>query len=144
MYSRDGVRQERSGWRDLSLSDRHRKWGYDCPAVDIDFLMVEFNQGRPAALVEYKHQRAMIPNLNSPTYRALQVMADAANVPMLLVFYNNGPWWFRVTPVNDIARKSYSPNQIMSEREYVVSLYKLRNITPSVFTLRSLETWKPA
>ena len=32
------VRQERSGWRDMRLSERHRRWGWNCPAVDLDHL----------------------------------------------------------------------------------------------------------
>lgn len=31
------VRKERTEWRDLSLSKRHRRWGWDCPAVDLGF-----------------------------------------------------------------------------------------------------------
>ena len=34
------VRPERTGWRDEKLSQRHRMWGWDCPAVDIDFLLL--------------------------------------------------------------------------------------------------------
>ena len=33
------VRAERTHWRDEALSERHRLWGYDCPAVDVDFLL---------------------------------------------------------------------------------------------------------
>lgn len=46
---------ERSGWRDMELSGRHRIWGFNCPAVDLDFLMVEYNLGIAIAVVEYKH-----------------------------------------------------------------------------------------
>lgn len=31
--------QERTGWRDEEISARHRIWGVNCPAVDLDFLM---------------------------------------------------------------------------------------------------------
>ena len=54
-YSVDGVRQERTNWRDQELSARHRTWGFNCPAVDLDFLMVEYNIGKPVGLIEYKH-----------------------------------------------------------------------------------------
>ena len=47
------VRQERTGWRDEALSKRHRDWGWDCPAIDIDFLMIEYDKGKSVALVEY-------------------------------------------------------------------------------------------
>ncbi len=35
------VRQERTGWRDEKISQRHREWGYNCPAVDLDFEVVD-------------------------------------------------------------------------------------------------------
>jgi hypothetical protein len=40
-----------SCWRDEAISQRHRLWGFNCPAVDIDFLMIEYDQGKPAACV---------------------------------------------------------------------------------------------
>ena len=52
------VRAERTGWRDEELSQEHRKWGFDCPTVDIDFLMLEYDTGRASALVEYKNEHA--------------------------------------------------------------------------------------
>jgi hypothetical protein len=45
------VKKERSGWRDLELSGRHRRWGWDCPAVDLDFLFLEYDKGKAVALV---------------------------------------------------------------------------------------------
>lgn len=60
--------EERTGWRDQELSNRHRTWGHDCPAEDVDFLLdtqptmfndsfrlVEYYHARPKALIEYKH-----------------------------------------------------------------------------------------
>lgn len=40
------VAEERNGWRDERISKRHRQWGRDCPAVDIDFLMLEYDRDR--------------------------------------------------------------------------------------------------
>ena len=48
------VKKERNGWRDEAISLRHRLWGWDCPCVDIDFLLIEFDKSLPVALVEYK------------------------------------------------------------------------------------------
>ena len=86
------VRAERTEWRDLDLSKRHRAWGFNCPAVDLDFLMVEYNLGKAVAIVEYKHFRARWPNLQHPTYRALADLADnynglAGGLPFFVVFY---------------------------------------------------------
>jgi len=47
------VRPERTGWRDLELSKRHRQWGWDCPGIDLDFLFLEYDRGKAVAIVEY-------------------------------------------------------------------------------------------
>ena len=71
MYDRDGVRRERSGWRDEWISKRHRLWGFDCPAVDIDFLMLEYDRSVPCALIEYKEQHARPVNLKHPDRKSV-------------------------------------------------------------------------
>ena len=125
-WSPDGVRQERSGWRDLSLSQRHREWGFNCPAVDLDFLMVEYNIGKPVGLIEYKHHLGMVPDFRHPTYRALTELADIAGLPFIVSFYWPNIWAFRTTPVNEIARKAFVDGRIYTEREFVTELYRLR------------------
>ena len=57
-------RTERLGWRDERLSERHGHWGFNCPAVDLDFVMLEYNHGKPCALVEYKHKNTSSPNIH--------------------------------------------------------------------------------
>ena len=52
------VKEERSGWRDEMLSQRHRDWGFNCPAIDIDFLLIEYNSAKVKALVEYNMDEA--------------------------------------------------------------------------------------
>jgi hypothetical protein len=127
-YNGDGVRQERTGWRDAALSLRHREWGFNCPAVDLDFLMVEYNIGKPVGLIEYKHNRARIPDLNHPTYRALTELADIAELPFILAFYWSGIWAFRVHPVNDVAKSRFRYQELLTEREFVTRLYELRRL----------------
>ena len=116
MYSADGTRQERTGWRDQAISARHRKWGVNCPAVDLDFLMIEYNSGKPCVLVEYKHFKAQHLNLNHPTYRALSALADSGNLPFIIAYYWPLCWAFRVLPVNEIAENFWSKGQRMTER----------------------------
>ena len=48
------AKAENTFWRDGALSLRHKKWGYDLPALDMDFLMIEYDHGIPVALIEYK------------------------------------------------------------------------------------------
>jgi hypothetical protein len=126
------VRAERTGWRDESISARHRMYGWDVPAVDIDFLLIEYDKGVPCALVEYKAMGARFPNLNHPTYRAIRVLADAAKVPFLVVFYEAGSWTYTAIAGNAQARTflGYS-HLLMAERAYVRRLYVLRNREPN-------------
>jgi hypothetical protein len=142
-YNYEGVRQERTGWRDQEISARHREWGFNCPAVDLDFLMVEYNIGKPVGLVEYKHHKAQLPNLNHPTYRALIDLADTAGLPFIIAFYWPGIWAFRVMPVNDIAKEHFGINEDFSEYDFVRLLYMLRHLTIDATVLRKLRREYP-
>lgn len=137
------VRPERTGWRDEAISRRHREWGYDCPAVDLDLVMVEYNRGLPTALVEYKAVGAQQPNFTTPTYRALSALANVARIPFFLSFYKNSPWCFKLTPVNGFAKTRLSRIAIMSELEYVTFLYELRGLQLPSDLARQLNTYKP-
>ena len=135
-YSEDGVRQERTGWRCQEISKRHRLWGYNCPAVDLDFMVAEYNYGKPVALVEYKEKSARPPVLTHPTYQALTALADGYNdgpLPFMVVRYCTEVWWFDVIPVNDAAKSVFAAlnGRKMSEQEFVKSLYWLRKRTLS-------------
>lgn len=132
--SHDGTRLERTGWRDAAISSRHREWGFNCPAVDLDFLVAEYNIGKPVALVEYKHHGAKTPVYDHPTYRALADLADnyAPNpLPFIVAFYWPDVWAFRITPVNAVARSFFENGLLLTEREYVRVLYRLRRLTLS-------------
>ncbi len=119
-------RPERTGWRDQEISARHRTWGFNCPAVDLDFLMVEYNMGKPVALVEYKHFRANRPNVQHATYRALLDLANASAVPFYLAFYWPDIWAFEILPINDLAFTWFRDGETLSERRYVERMYQMR------------------
>lgn len=126
-YSQNGVRQERTNWRDQEISSRHRDWGFNCPAVDLDFLMVEYNLGLPVGLIEYKHFQARQPDIKHPTYRALISLADLSKLPFMVAFYWPGIWAFRVHPHNDEAKKYFrQPYEDFSEEQFVTRLYRMR------------------
>lgn len=124
---------ERSGWRCEDISRRHREWGYNCPAVDLDFVVAEYNHGLPVALAEYKHERARF-STDHPTYNALRALADGFSVdgipkplPFFVARYCPRDWWFRVIPLNEPAMKHYAPGRRdLSEQRFVRSLYMLR------------------
>jgi hypothetical protein len=141
------VRAERTGWRDWRISLRHKCWGFDCPAVDIDFPMIEYDRGRCMAFVEYKHEcSAMLSKEEIEKNRSFQAMTHLGNqaqVPVLLVKYANDFSWFRVFPLNYVAKFFIPKCAEMGEREYVELLYKMRHSTAPRETLDSIEvTWE--
>lgn len=124
-------RTERTGWRDAALSERHGHWGFNCPAVDLDFVMVEYNRGKPCAIVEYKHKDAEPVDPGHPSYRALVDLADGHRdgpIACIIARYDPDSWSFVVTPLNDKARKHYAHclGQTLTEKRFVRSLYLLR------------------
>ena len=124
-------RTERTGWRDAELSKRHGAWGFNCPAVDLDFLMLEYNHGLPCALIEYKHKNALVVDPGHATYRALIALADGYSsgpLPCFIARYNPDDWSFDVTPLNETARLHYAHciGETLSEQRFVTSLHLLR------------------
>ena len=131
MRNEDGIRQERSNFRCEEISKRHRKWGYNCPAVDLDFVVAEYNHGKPVALVEYKERRWDPANTSNATYNALKALADGycdGSIPFLIAVYDTDEWWFVVYPMNDAAEAHYRHciGVPISEQRFVKSLYLLR------------------
>lgn len=131
------VRAERSGWRDLSLSQRHRKWGWDCPAVDLDFLFLEYDRGKAVAVVEYKHEDAAPQYPSHPTYQALIDLGNRAGLPVFAARYAGDFSWWKVTPLNAKAKEHVAAQTTMSERDWVRLLYRVRgyDLPESVFDL---------
>jgi len=124
------VKKERSGWRDLSLNERHRKWGWDCPAVDLDFLFLEYDKGLPVAIVEYKHERAPKQFASHPTYQAIINLGTWAKIPVFAARYKDDFSEWMIVPLNEFAKEKLSERQAMTEREWVTFLYELRGYTP--------------
>lgn len=123
-----GVRKERTGWRDEELSRRHREWGFDCPAVDIDFVLLEFDNREPVALIEYKHEKAapiFIDRLPSGIL-ALSRLGTRADIPSFLVRYASDFSWYRVIAINKLGEVHIEKRTEMTENEYISFLYKLR------------------
>jgi len=149
---------ERTGWRDEKISRRHRKWGFNCPAVDLDFTMVEYNLGKAVALVEYKHINARIPDIRHATYRALKDLADNygdIGLPFFISFYDPDGWTFEVWPINDMAKRTcneylerkmsllYTELYPCTELDYVTFLYRLRSRMIEDTVMSTLNTTLP-
>ena len=118
------VTQERSGWRDMALSLRHREWGYDAPMVDVDWLVIEYDFREPVALVSYKREDA--PGESEANRTAFRVLAWMAHLPAFEVRYSPNLASFRPLALNGSARRLLPEPVAMSERQYVAFLYRLR------------------
>jgi len=120
------VAQERTHWRDLKLSERHRLWGWDCPGIDIDFLFLEYDKGKAVALVEYKHEHAKPQERKHPSIMAMVDLGDRAGVPVFGVRYADDFSWWTITSLNVSARELVPEQTTITEKEWVTLLYKMR------------------
>jgi hypothetical protein len=123
------------------LSERHQDfWGDDCPAVDLDFLMCEYNHGIAVVIVDYKHFSANLAKTNSATYSTLSELygPNGRQLPFFVARYWPDIWAFKLLAVNDAAKKAgeriipprvaFNPDgqTDMTEQWYVRFLYLLR------------------
>lgn len=120
------VREERTGWRDEGISRRHRRWGWDCPAVDLDFLLLEYDRGKASAIVEYKNEHAQPQYVSHPTYQAMIDLGNKANIPVIACRYSDDYSEWKVVPLNDKAKEFIPKRATLSENEWVKLLYIIR------------------
>lgn len=120
------VRLERNGWRDEELSRRHRRWGWDCPAVDLDFLLLEYDHGKASAIVEYKNENAPPQYASHPTYQAMIDLGDRAGIPVIACRYSSDFSVWKVIPLNDAAKQYVSGRVELDEAGWVKLLYRVR------------------
>ena len=122
------VMPEKLGYRDMDISLRHREWGYQCPAVDIDFLMCEYSFGQTVAIIEYKHHNIKQINPDNPSFKVIKNLADQryTPIPFFVVMYWRDIWAFKVHPMNLKARVFVEAPTMMTEYDYVSLLYKMR------------------
>lgn len=120
------VQSERTGWRDEGLSRRHRRWGWDCPAVDLDFLMLEYDHGKASAIVEYKNEHAAPQYATHPTYQAMIDLGNRAMIPVIACRYSDDFSKWRVVPLNEFAKTFVPDRTEMTEKQWVKLLYKIR------------------
>jgi hypothetical protein len=93
--------------------------------------MMEYNHGKPCALVEYKHKNAQTINPNHATYRALICLADKYSdgpLPCFVAIYDPDDWSFSIVPLNEVAKSYYKhcEGKTLSEQRFVRSLHLLR------------------
>lgn len=110
----------------LKLSNRHRAWGKDVPAVDLDYVIYcEYDGGTPRGLVEY----SITPkDPKHPNSVSLMKLCNMAFLPFIYSQYNPETWQFLVSPGNQYASQlSYLPSKTwIDEKTWVRFLYELR------------------
>ena len=135
------TKAERTGFRDETLSKRHRLWGWNCPMMDVDFLAIEYNRLIPVAIIDYKCEKDM--SSNEAGYTVLKKLGDMAGIPSFWVRYKEDLTEFSINPINDAAKnlKYRRPDGIedqifannkaqkLTEIRYVGFLYWLRGAT---------------
>lgn len=134
------VRPERTGWRDEALSRRHRRWGWDCPAVDLDFLFLEYDHGKASAIVEYKNEHAAPQYASHPTYQAMIDLGNRAGLPVIACRYSDDFSVWKVVPLNEHA-KQHIPHRIETdEKGWVKLLYRIRGYDVPQSVLDGIDT----
>lgn len=127
----NGVRKERSHWRDEEISERHRDYGVQCAAVDGDFTLYEYVSRRVVAIAELKWCRAKYVDLDGANINAQRDLAhhERGLLPLWIAWYWKNPWAYCIHPLNSAAEKLFTPMQRMSEYDYVRQLYTVRQRT---------------
>ena len=134
IYDENGVRQrEAKEWRDEWISERHRTWGYQLPATDIDFMLLEYSGSKPIALIEYKTVGSMkyvgidkVMRGHAPVSN----LADMANLPSFIVAYDIQSIKFWVFATNNHAELELLGDnyEAISESKFVSFLKRLRGL----------------
>lgn len=134
------AKPERTGWRDLHLSARHRKWGLACPAIDVDFLLCEYDKGKATALIEYKGEWAAKSYPSHPSYLALPNLGDRAQLPVFVVRYSMDFTFWKIIALNSVAKKMVPERVEVNEQLFVTWLYNIRGLTPPPEIFKMLES----
>ena len=124
------MKEEILGWRDQGVSERHRTYGFDCPAVDLDFVVVEYDTGLPKGLVDLKFSCHAL-NTDHPSHRAVAWLASGRGLPYFVAEYHVDSWTYKLWPINPEAdefldQHGVHSEQRISEFQYVTLLYALR------------------
>lgn len=103
----------------------------DLQATDIDWAVVERERSVPAAIVEYKHERARDPDPEEHAHRALGFLATNSGIPYIVCKYNHTEYGWIIRPFNSVAKRvfaerGWSDRQEISERQWIQFMEELR------------------
>ena len=121
------------------LGLRHRLYGFEVPAVDVDFLLCEYSYNQPKALIEYKRLAAgserctwngnQVPRIIfKSAISVLRMLAERARLPFYVAFYDEAEnWTYEVYELFNGSTCCVHRHDF-TEIEYVEFLYKLRGM----------------
>jgi len=118
---------EQAGWMGETINERHKRWGRDFLIMGFDWLVMDSDDENPIALIEYKHQDEILQGCTPSTYKALIKLGDGADLPVFSVRYADDFEWWKVTPLNQIAKGFIPDMTVMNEYSYVIFLYQISN-----------------
>lgn len=126
-------------------SEAHRTWGA-LPATDCDLLLIEHEYGEPVAIVDWK-RHTLIGKLdmeNDYSIISQRRLADRAEIVFIVVFYWPTERAFVVQRGNELAKDFYPRKlNILTEKEFVKSLFHLHNKTCPTYISKNLSTTLP-
>lgn len=149
---------ERTHKRNLHYNNRHRLWGYNLTAMDVDFMEYDSKTGKPLALIESKFGLVKEVDLNEPAFDALCMLAREEIPVFCLIYYpldkagqlvdadrpgsDVESIQFVVAPVNGKAKEYVSSRKRMTEAEWVAILNQLHGVTDVSNDLTLGKTWR--
>lgn len=121
-----------SGWRDEAVSRWHGERNYAFPLPGAPFPMVEYDRGRPLAVLSYQRRGERLPTGPDvvASYDALGGLygADSRALPFITVQYDPRNWAYRLLAHNKAGRNflvsdTWVP---LTEAQFLTVLYALR------------------
>ena len=116
-------REERTGWRDIEYSLRHRCFGRRLYMVDIDDI--EGDGDKPCGIIDIKTEVAEINEYSDKLYRNL---AEGRPLPYFRVIRRLDFSDYEIQPRNELGRKWIPNIEIVDEKRYIEFLSDLRGI----------------
>lgn len=123
---------ERTEWRDKRISEKHRQWGISCLAGDVDFMLIEYIENIPVALIEYKHEMSRWSKTDSGI-RALTSLSNMASLPSFVVVYTDDLHYYTIYALNSrsaglLQSHGINSSERITERRYATFLNRIRGI----------------
>ena len=109
--------------------------------VDFDFLSLEYEFGRPCAIVEYKNEHAELQFASDPRYRALISLGNSAKIPVIACRYTDDYSRYSIVPLNEYAKKFIPVRKTIDELGWITLLYEIKGheVTPEFLASMEVE-----